>query len=178
MVLENPWTLSDPHFGHVNAPYYFGRKAEHTEEIMARWREKVGQNDPVLLLGDIVFSNDLNLLLAIAQLPGRKALLRGNHDRQTSLWFGRMLGMQTIAAKRQSKNCRLGEAIQMHWEGHRLQLSHVPRDWDDQSWDINVHGHIHQHRRASPSYVNACVECHDFYPVRLLDLLAQAEPRR
>lgn len=178
VVLDNPWIVSDPHFGHLRAPEWFGRPVNHTEEIMARWRERVGLNDPVLLLGDIVFSNDLDLLLAVSRLPGRKVLVRGNHDRQTSLWYGRMLGMQTVATLRQSRNSRLGEALGMVWEGHRLQLSHVPRDWSDPSWDINIHGHIHQHKKGSLAYVNACVEHRNYQPVRLLDLLAEAQSRR
>jgi calcineurin-like phosphoesterase family protein len=177
VVLENPWVISDPHFGDPRISSYTGRPVGHTEEILSRWRARVGLNEPVLLLGDIVISNDSALFDAIAALPGRKVLLRGNHDTQSSLWFGRALGMEVIAAKRPHKNCPRGEAISLPWQGARLQLSHIPRSWHDDTWDINVHGHIHRHQKRCRAYVNACVECRDYTPVRLLDLLAEAIPR-
>lgn len=56
----------------------------HWEKITTAWRERVGQEDLVLIPGDISWamtlqnaSVDLN---AIGLLPGTKLLLKGNHD--------------------------------------------------------------------------------------------------
>ena len=56
----------------------------HFGKISADWREKVGSDDLVLIPGDISWAMQLESalpdLLKIAELPGKKVLLRGNHD--------------------------------------------------------------------------------------------------
>ena len=60
----------------------------HFERIRDSWRENVTQDDLVLIPGDISWAmqmaNALPDLQAIGELPGRKVLLRGNHD----YWWG------------------------------------------------------------------------------------------
>ncbi|QDR80172.1 metallophosphoesterase [Sporomusa termitida] len=63
----------------------FGRHWEgHWDKIRASWQEQVAPEDVVLIAGDISWAmklpealTDLN---AIAGLPGRKIVVRGNHD--------------------------------------------------------------------------------------------------
>jgi calcineurin-like phosphoesterase family protein len=51
--------------------------------------------------------------------------------------------------------------------GQRLALSHVPLK-DDGSWDLNLHGHLHNiHRIHDPKWVNLSVEVRRYRPVRL-----------
>ncbi len=56
----------------------------HPEHIAAAWRERVGAEDVVLVAGDISWAMRLDGALAdlrwIDELPGRKVLIRGNHD--------------------------------------------------------------------------------------------------
>ena len=60
----------------------------HWEKIQADWRARVEDGDVVLIPGDISwamrFEDALADLRAIGELPGRKLLLRGNHD----FWWG------------------------------------------------------------------------------------------
>ncbi len=63
----------------------FGPEWEgHPEKIAARWRETVGQEDLVIVPGDISWAMRLEEavpdLAFVAALPGTKLLLRGNHD--------------------------------------------------------------------------------------------------
>ncbi|MBQ7455663.1 MAG: metallophosphoesterase [Clostridia bacterium] len=62
--------------------------AGHWEKISADWRARVGEEDVVLIPGDISWAmrmeDALPDLAAIGALPGRKVLLRGNHD----YWWG------------------------------------------------------------------------------------------
>ncbi|MBO2519564.1 MULTISPECIES: metallophosphoesterase [Limnochorda] len=57
---------------------------DHPAQIAARWRERVGPDDLVLVPGDISWAMTLEEaaddLAFIGGLPGRKLLLRGNHD--------------------------------------------------------------------------------------------------
>lgn len=56
----------------------------HFERIQADWRARVGEEDVVLLPGDLSWAMRLEEALedlnSIAALPGVKLLLRGNHD--------------------------------------------------------------------------------------------------
>lgn len=63
----------------------FGAKWEHHfEKISTDWRMRVTDEDVVLVPGDISWAMHLNEALpdleAIGALPGKKVLLRGNHD--------------------------------------------------------------------------------------------------
>lgn len=63
----------------------FGRHWDnHFDNIRARWRELVTPGDIVLIPGDISWAMQFDEvkadLLSIAELPGTKVLLRGNHD--------------------------------------------------------------------------------------------------
>lgn len=58
--------------------------AGHPEAIWAHWRELVREEDVVLLPGDLSWAmrlpDALTDLSVVAELPGTKVLLRGNHD--------------------------------------------------------------------------------------------------
>ncbi len=81
------FAISDPHlsFDELKPMSIFGRVWEnHWEDIRKDWLEKVTDEDVVLIAGDISWAmkledavHDLNL---IGELPGKKVLIRGNHD--------------------------------------------------------------------------------------------------
>ena len=56
----------------------------HWQKIKQDWLERVGEKDIVLIPGDISWAMQLEHavedLRAIGELPGRKILMRGNHD--------------------------------------------------------------------------------------------------
>lgn len=56
----------------------------HWDKIQTNWRELVSENDCVLIPGDISWAMDLNDaiedLKQIGELPGKKIIIRGNHD--------------------------------------------------------------------------------------------------
>lgn len=66
----------------------------HWEKICQDWRARVTTQDVVLIPGDISWAMQLEHALddlhAIAALPGRKILLRGNHD----YWWSSLSKMQ------------------------------------------------------------------------------------
>ena len=81
------YTIGDLHLSfHENKPMsVFGGNWEgHEEKIRKDWKEKVKENDLVVLPGDFSWSTylkdtyeDFSYLHA---LPGKKLLLKGNHD--------------------------------------------------------------------------------------------------
>lgn len=81
------FAIADPHLSSA-APKpmtIFGSGWEgHPERFFEGWRETVAQDDLVLVPGDVSWAMTLEGalpdLMDVAALPGRKVLLRGNHD--------------------------------------------------------------------------------------------------
>lgn len=89
------WTISDLHLSTVQPKPMdiFGANwKDHPQQIAAAWRARVRAEDWVLIAGDISWalklSDALPDLLWISMLPGRKVIIRGNHD----YWFPRRAG--------------------------------------------------------------------------------------
>ncbi len=84
------FAISDLHLPARQKPMdIFGVHWEnHFERISRDWRARVGEGDIVLLPGDLTWAMRLEEALEdlerIGALPGRKIILRGNHD----YWWG------------------------------------------------------------------------------------------
>ncbi len=82
------FALSDPHLSLATPGKEMDRFGEHWRDhsrtIESRWREVVALEDVVLIPGDISWAMRLPQALAdlefLGRLPGRKVILRGNHD--------------------------------------------------------------------------------------------------
>ena len=80
------FAISDLHLpARVKPMDVFGEHwKNHFDRIRADWRERVAPGDLVLLPGDLSWAMRLEEaredLASIAELPGQKLLLRGNHD--------------------------------------------------------------------------------------------------
>jgi hypothetical protein len=79
--------IGDLHLGHaVDKPMdIFGPQwRNHAEQIAGNWRERVGDADLVLVPGDVSWAMRLEEaeedLRWLDRLPGRKILIKGNHD--------------------------------------------------------------------------------------------------
>jgi len=81
------FAIADPHLSKAQPKpmTIFGERwAGHPEAFFRGWLEVVGEGDLVLIPGDISWAMRLEDALVdlrdIAALPGKKVLLRGNHD--------------------------------------------------------------------------------------------------
>ncbi len=80
------YVLGDPHLSlGVDKPMdIFGGWGNYVERIEKNWRETVAADDTVLLAGDISWGMKLEETLEdfrfIDSLPGKKLILKGNHD--------------------------------------------------------------------------------------------------
>lgn len=83
------FTISDLHlsFGTDKPMNIFKGWDNHTERLTANWKRLVTENDVVVLPGDFSWGLKLEETLEdfkfLERLPGRKILLKGNHD----LWW-------------------------------------------------------------------------------------------
>jgi len=85
--VKRVFAIADPHLSARDPKpmSVFGPAWEaHPDVFFERWRATVSHDDVVLIPGDISWAMRLDAAMddleAIAALPGRKVLLRGNHD--------------------------------------------------------------------------------------------------
>src|SRR5579863_1168066 len=81
------WSIADTHlsFGKPKNMARFGERWEdHPGQIAAAWRACVVPDDVVLIPGDFSWADKPTKVIAdlewLSGLPGRKVLVRGNHD--------------------------------------------------------------------------------------------------
>lgn len=98
------WAIGDLHLDYKKEKPMdvFGKAwKNHEEKIFEAWRERVAPDDTVLVVGDISWALKLEEgkkdLARIDDLPGRKILIKGNHD----YWWSSLnklneLGLETV----------------------------------------------------------------------------------
>lgn len=80
------YVFGDPHlsFGVDKPMNIFGGWDNHVERMERSWRELIADDDTVVLAGDISWAMKLEEALPdfrfLDSLPGRKLILKGNHD--------------------------------------------------------------------------------------------------
>lgn len=156
--MANVYFISDIHFGHKNI-LKFGRcpdgtnpwrsgndHVENMYNIAENWIRTVTKRDIIWVLGDIAFDQEGFDLLKT--LPGRKKMVRGNHDDHftTQQWL------------------EVFETVESMVKYKGFWLTHCPIHPSELWGKRNIHGHIHQNLvkkedgTVDDRYVNVCVE--------------------
>jgi len=82
---QRVWFISDTHFNHLRILEYTKRPYVTLEEmnckLIAAWQETVGPEDWIFHLGDFAMGKSELAEPILKQLPGRKVLVLGNHDK-------------------------------------------------------------------------------------------------
>lgn len=134
---RNFYILSDTHF-YRNAVYNKEVSQKDIRDFIAKYNNRIRDNDIVIFLGDIStrhivkpeFSYIKTKLKEIfSKLKGKKILIRGNHDIVLNDSFYKELGFKYITNKLILPN-------------KKIILTHVPHDVDKTDL-FNIHGHIH-----------------------------------
>lgn len=166
MTLPFDWIISDTHFGHKNISKYCWRTtptcptpAAVDALMINNWTASVQPNDTILHLGDLCKWDQGEFMQELYDLPGKKYILRGNHDLYPDKWYAdhgfEILSLSDTAF---AHHCELGEAI--------VQMTHYPTQIPNDA--VNIHGHTHNNpHHSTPSHLNVSVELTHFAPVRL-----------
>ncbi|NCB28237.1 MAG: serine/threonine protein phosphatase [Clostridia bacterium] len=101
------FTIADLHLSHgVEKPMdiFGGRWQGYMDKIEKNWRALVGEQDTVVIGGDVSWGIDLKQaradFLFLRDLPGRKIILKGNHD----LWWNTVKKMNEFLAENHISN--------------------------------------------------------------------------
>jgi calcineurin-like phosphoesterase family protein len=164
------WIISDTHFYHKNIALYCGRPASHTNLLIDYMTSMVRREDVLYHLGDVHFGTENQLKAILSQVPGRKYLVRGNHDRWTDTKY-MLCGFDGVM-----------DAIVVAG----AYLTHIPSLPPEGL--VNVHGHLHNlGYSGEPAFGEGYEHLHDgrhvlyapelehYRPVRLEQLLARAK---
>lgn len=147
------WVIPDTHFEHNAMVRSCGRPVNFTALICENWRKMVIPKDTVIHLGDCAWTPDgMKRLLS---LPGRKILIRGNHDDKSLVKY-MSIGWDFAC-----------DSIVMKLGGVTILFSHAPR-WGHTA-DINIHGHFHDLHREDFSrlYLPLSLESMGYMPIAL-----------
>ena len=131
---------SDTHFGHAGVCKFthpddptvklrpWDDPAEMDEEMIRRWNDRVGPNDKVYHLGDVVINR--KALPTLARLNGDKVLIRGNHD-----------------IFRDDEYREYFRELRAYHVLNGMILSHIPvHEASIGRFGVNIHGHLHASR--------------------------------
>lgn len=168
---------SDLHLGHrfVADLRGFTDPAEHDAAIIDHWQRTVHKDDHVWVLGDVAVSSPNAALTVLAELPGTKHLVAGNHDachpmhREAHKWQPRYL--QAFASVQAFARRRIA--------GQEVLLSHFPYSVDRTAearypqyrlpdrgrWLL--HGHTHGTERLHGREIHIGLDAWDMQLVRL-----------
>ena len=162
------WVWSDLHFGHENIIRYtnrpFANANEMDEALYANWRNRVGDDDTLVFVGDVAMRRALSedTWRRVRQGVGRvKHLVAGNHD-LTGSGALRVSGFDFISS------------LLIVPSDPPMVFTHLPLKSLPQGW-VNLHGHIHDAPPLRSPHINVSVEHLDYSPVALdrLQVLAR-----
>ena len=137
--------ISDMHFFHKNVTKEgnnfdnrpFNSLAEMHQYMEEKWNSKITNGDTVYILGDIAMRGTNEELIAlVAQLKGRKVLIKGNHDDVSDMRYKNVF--EEIYDYKEITDYADQDA-------YKLVLSHYPiLMWNGQHrGTIHLYGHTH-----------------------------------
>ena len=153
------WIISDTHFYHDNMVKLCGRPDDFTEQIWENLIYTVKHDDLLIHLGDVTWDKNV----PINSLPGRKVLVKGNHDKHSYSWYMNN-GFDFCC-----------EQFSMFIGGMNIVFTHKPLIFHE--FDINIHGHLHNRAKVESVCKHYCVALEEtgYKPLLLSDLLPKLQ---
>ena len=186
--MSEVWFTADLHIGHrlVSGLRGFETPVEHDRALAEKWDGRVGAADQVWVLGDISVGGKAAQAAAlhwVAQRPGVKHLVTGNHDgchpMRSRAHHWQPIYLQVFASVQQSAIRRI--------DGRRVLLSHFPFQGDTEGdhtaenrfeeWRLPatgdnagrwlLHGHTHSAVAVRDHSIHVGLDAHELTPVSL-----------
>ncbi len=155
------WLTADQHFSHEKIIDYCNRPFigvnNMNNEIIRRYRSVVKEEDTVYMLGDLTIvgpQHRAHLDHITKQLPGRKILILGSHDKfdPFAYWDFGFESVHTVLD--------IGEYVLVH--DPAISMVKPDRKW--------CCGHIHTLFKKQKNVINVGVDQWGFYPVSIEEI--------
>jgi len=161
--ISRTWFTSDTHFGEQRtldlSKRPFSSVTEMDLTILRKWNETVGKNDTVYHLGDFGSTKCLKML------EGKYIhILPGNYDNTTILRELQQDERITFISSNFDIELAMGNVVSLVHEPENA-INTVERDM------FFLFGHIHKLQMVKPNGLNVGVDCHDFKPISVEDVL-------
>ncbi|PPB80713.1 calcineurin-like phosphoesterase family protein [Albidovulum inexpectatum] len=159
---------ADLHLDHANIIRLCNRPFDSVEQMQAHYLKKLSRRvrpcDDLWVLGDFAFGSRRSqpaLAAFLDRIPGRKHLVRGNHD---SKW---VLGLGWHSVH---------DLAEIHDAGRRVVLCHYPLvTWNGaHGGAVHLFGHVHGATPGWRNCVNVGVDLWDHEPVDMTQILPRA----
>ena len=152
------WHISDYRLNILRRP--FNNEAEMFLKIRDEHNKVVEPNDIVYVLGDVCFRKNKQFLPLVDTLNGKKILIRGNHDRDTT---------DEEFLKYFDKVVADGDGLEIQINDIPFNLTHYPTTARQDIF--NLVGHVHDSWRFQPNMINVGVDVNHFRPVSADEIL-------
>jgi calcineurin-like phosphoesterase family protein len=160
---------ADPHFGHAriigfcNRP--FASVAEMDSHILTRMQAAMTPDDDLWMIGDFALGGPDRagrIEGYLASIPGRKHLVRGNHDKP---WMTQLSGWSSVH-----------NLVEIVAGDTALTLCHYPMVTfpGARHGALQLFGHVHNNWCGSRNAVNVGVDVWEFRPVSLAEIKRRA----
>lgn len=177
-LFDHTFFISDYHFCHelarIRSRQEFVCVEEMNQYIIDKHNARVGEDDTIYILGDVIICDEVDLRdcmnQTLGKMNGHKHLILGNHDYkfQDDDDF-----LKYFDSVQESKTFRIGS----QW----VQLYHYPvlRWYRKNKGGIHIYGHMHNETKGEefqilsrePFAVNVSVEVVDYTPVSLREIV-------
>lgn len=165
--MENIYFISDTHFGHWFAVWFWNRPFKNIREmnnvLIDNWNSRIKDEDVVVIVGDFFAGNKLFSKYLLKNLNGDKIFIKGNHD--FKFRYKKLLD---------SRDIKIYNRIEFSLNDNHFILTHKPmKNVPDDV--INIHGH--HHRKLLPSkykkdrYFNVAVDHNDYKPISIDEIV-------
>ena len=141
--------ISDTHFFHRNILKLcpIKRKPGFEELIISNLKKQLKPSDTLYHLGDFAWEDSDFLLRAWRELPGRKVLVKGNHDwhfKNLELYFDEIVEFSTVVRVNGKKVllCHFPSKDLRTYRYKELQ-ERVTEIYKEEGCSLLIHGHVH-----------------------------------
>jgi calcineurin-like phosphoesterase family protein len=155
---------ADWYLKHKNIIKYCDRPFDNCDqmqqEIIWRYHQTVGHNDEVIFIGDIFWTTKLDYMRSLlTALPGKKYLIRGNHDTATTTKY-KKAGFVSVE----------DSFMVLTYKEHDYHLCHDPALSQMNRNKRYLCGHVHDLFIKQKNVINVGVDVWNWHPVAITDI--------
>lgn len=170
---------ADHHFFHKKVCELCNRPFANLDEMHAalikNWNDRVKKTDTVYHLGDFCFGGHKRAFEIIEQLNGRIYFVPGSHDKwmHGSKWESSKFFILPQLYSLEYNERGIGGyplvIVLCHWSMRYWNSSHYPNSF-------HLYGHSHCNAPPWPKSMDVGVDCHNYAPISLDEVLAKLVP--